>query len=117
MIEGKALLKQYSDRNIRNPQVKRLMDMTSIVEDDTLPRGVSCRMHVTLSDGRTLEAQVDYPKGSVQNPMSEDEMNAKFQSLDAPVIGRKRAESLAEQVLDLEKVSDVSALLKLTTPR
>lgn len=117
MIEGKALLKQYSDRNIRNAQVKRLMDMTSIVEDDTLPRGVSCRMHVTLSDGRTFEAQVDYPKGSVQNPMSEDEMNAKFQSLAAPVIGRKRAESLAEQVLDLEKVSDVSALLKLTTPR
>jgi hypothetical protein len=33
------------------------------------------------------------------------------------VIGSKRAASLAEQVMDLEKVSDVSALMKLTVAR
>jgi 2-methylcitrate dehydratase PrpD len=117
LIEGKALLKQYSDRNIRNPQVKRLSEITAISEDASLPRGVSCRMTVGLKDGRTLTSQVDYPKGSIQNPMSDEEMRAKFQSLAVPVIGEKRAAALADQVQDLEKVSDVSELMKLTKVR
>ncbi|MGZ5138473.1 MAG: hypothetical protein ACXWCX_11770, partial [Burkholderiales bacterium] len=117
LIEGKALLKQYSDRNIRNPQVKRLSEITTISEDASLPRGVSCRMTVTLRDGRTLTSQVDYPKGSIQNPMSDEEMRAKFQSLAVPVIGEKRAAALAEQVQDLEKVANVSELMKLTKVR
>jgi 2-methylcitrate dehydratase PrpD len=114
LLEGKALLKQFSDRNIRNPQIKRLMEMTSITEDASLPRGVSCRMDVTLRGGRKLTSQVDYPKGSIQNPMTDAEMRGKFESLAEPVIGPKRGAALAEQVLDLEKVKDVSALMKLT---
>jgi 2-methylcitrate dehydratase PrpD len=117
LIEGKALLKQYSDRNIRNPEVKRLSEITSITEDASLPRGVSCRMTVTLRDSRTLTSQVDYPKGSIQNPMSDEEMRAKFESLAEPVIGGKRAAALVEQVQDLEKVADVSELMKLTKVR
>jgi 2-methylcitrate dehydratase PrpD len=117
MIEGKALLKQYSDRNIRNPQVKRLMESVTISEDAALPRGVSCKMTVTLRGGSELKSQVDFPKGSVQNPMSVREMHAKFESLAAPVIGVKRAASLAEQVMDLEAVSDVAGLLKMTAAR
>jgi 2-methylcitrate dehydratase PrpD len=117
LIEGKALLKQYSDRNIRNQQVKRLSEITSISEDASLPRGVSCRMTATLRGGRKLTAQVDYPKGSIENPMSDEEMRSKFESLANPVIGEKRARALAEQVQDLERVADVSELLKLTSVR
>lgn len=114
LIEGKALLKQYSNRNIRNAEVKRLSAITTITEDASLPRGVSCRMTVALKGGRKFTSQVDYPKGSVQNPMSDQEMQAKFESLAVPVIGAKRAAALAAQVMDLEKVRDVSALMKLT---
>lgn len=117
LIEGKALLDQYSDRNIRNPGVKRLAELVTIAADASLPRGVSCRMRVTLRDGKTLTAQVDYPKGSIQNPMSDDEMRAKFDSLAVPVIGAKRAATLAGQVVELEKVRDVAALMKLTRVR
>jgi 2-methylcitrate dehydratase PrpD len=117
MIEGAALLKQYSNRNIRNAEVKRLSGVVRINEDPSLPRGVSCRMTVHMRDGRRLGSQVDYPKGSIQNPMSEAEMRAKFDSLAVPVVGAKRAAALAEQVMALEKVGDVSELMKLTAVR
>ena len=117
LIEGKALLEQYSDRNIRNSEVKRLMGITSISEDASLPRGVSCKMTATLKDGRVLTSQVDYPKGSIQNPMTDGELRAKFDSLAGPVIGAKRAATLAEQVMDLEKLKSVGELMKLTSAR
>ena len=93
------------------------MEATSISEDESLPRGVSCKMTATLRDGRTVESQVDYPKGSIQNAMSAEEMRAKFDSLAGPVIGPKRSATLAEQVMNLEKVRDVSELMKLCTVR
>ncbi|MEQ1774103.1 MAG: MmgE/PrpD family protein [Burkholderiales bacterium] len=113
LLEGQALLKQYSDRNIRNAKVKQLSDATSIAVDASLPRGVSCKMVATLNDGRTFTSQIDYPKGSIQNPMSDQELLGKFTSLAGPVIGVKRAAALAGAVMEIEKCSDVSALLKL----
>jgi 2-methylcitrate dehydratase PrpD len=115
LIEGQALLEQYSDSNIRNPKVKALSEMVTIAEDPSLPRGVSCRMTVTLRDGRKATSQVDYPKGSIQNPMSDEEMRAKFDSLAAPVIGPQRAAALAAQVMALEELASVSDLMKLTS--
>ena len=117
LLEGKALLKQYSDRNIRNPKVKRLCEITSISEDASLPRGVSCKMTVTQRGGRQLTSQIDYPKGSIQNPMIDEEMQGKFESLAGPVIGVKRAQALAAAVMDIERVPDISTVLKMTVVR
>ena len=117
LLEGQALLKQYSDKNIRNAKVKHLSDITSIAVDAKLPRGVSCKMVATLKDGRTFTSQIDYPKGSIQNPMSDAELLAKFMSLASPVIGAARAASLAKSVMSVEKCPDVSALLKLAAKK
>jgi 2-methylcitrate dehydratase PrpD len=117
LLEGQALLKQYSDRNIRNARVKALVDVHTIAVDDTLPRGVSCRMTLTQTDGRTFTSQIDYPKGSIQNPMTDAELLGKFTSLAMPVIGAKRAAALADAVMTVEKCSDVSVVLKLTASK
>lgn len=117
LLEGQALLKQYSDKNIRNAKVKYLSDITDIAVDASLPRGVSCNMTATLNDGRTFTSQVDYPKGSIQNPMSDAELLGKFTSLAAPVIGAKRTAALAIAVLNIEKCGDVSGVLKLAAKK
>jgi 2-methylcitrate dehydratase PrpD len=117
LIEGQALLKQYSDRNIRNPKVKALVNAHTIAVDASLPRGVSCKMVLTQNDGRVFTSQIDYPKGSIQNPMSDQELLGKFTSLAAPVIGAKRAATLADALMTIEKAADVSAVLKLAAKK
>lgn len=113
LLEGQALLKQYSDKNIRNAKVKHLSNITSIAVDAKLPRGVSCKMVATLKDGRKFTSQIDYPKGSIQNPMNDQELLAKFMSLATPVIGANRAAALAIAVTNIEKCADVSSVLRL----
>lgn len=117
LIEGQALLKQYSDRNIKNPLVKKLSNAHTIVVDDKLPRGVSCKMTLKQTDGKTFASQIDYPKGSIQNPMNDDELLAKFMSLASPVIGTKTAATLAVALMNIEKAKDVSAVLKLASKK
>jgi 2-methylcitrate dehydratase PrpD len=81
------------------------------------PRGVSLRITVKQSDGKKFTSQVDYPKGSIQNAMSDDELLAKFESLAAPVLGAKKAAALADAAMNVEKVGNVAELMKLTSVR
>jgi 2-methylcitrate dehydratase PrpD len=117
MLEGKALLAQYSDRNIRNPEIRRLSSLATFETVEDLPRGVSVRITVKQAGGRQFTSQVDYPKGSIQNSMSDAELRAKFDSLAAPVIGAKKAGQLADMAMSVEKVADVAEMMKLTVVR
>ncbi len=45
--EGAALLKQYTDRKLKDPVLRRISDLVDITVDATLPRGVSCKMTMT----------------------------------------------------------------------
>jgi 2-methylcitrate dehydratase PrpD len=112
--EGRALLKQYTDRKLRDPALVRLMNLTQITVDASLPRGVSCHMTVTMDGGPRLVSQVDHPKGSIQNPMSDAEIRAKFDSLAGPVLGAAHAAQIAELAGDIERCGDVGKLMRLT---
>ena len=113
-LEGKALLEQYSNRKLKLPAVRRLMDITKIETDASLPRGVSCHMTVTLSGGERYTAQVDYPKGSIQNPMTDDELQTKFEALAVPVVGRARASRIVDTVMEVDRCRNIGELMKLT---
>ena len=63
----------------------------------------SLRHLITMKDGRTLSSQVDFPKGSIENAMSDAEIRAKFENLAQPVAGRARAGQIASLVNDLER--------------
>jgi len=93
----------------------RLSDLVDIKPDASLPRGVSCRMTMTMEDGTQHVSQVDYPKGSIQNPMNDDELRAKFDSLVHPVLGAGRATEIAAMVQGIEDVADVGQLMQLTS--
>ena len=115
LIEGKALLAQYTDRKLKDAGVRRLMDRTRIEVDASLPRGVSCHTTMTMANGDQYVSQVDYPKGSIENSMSDDELRVKFESLAEPVLGASRAAKLCERVLSIEDCGDVGELMRLTS--
>ncbi len=112
--EGHALLKQYTDRKLKDPVLRRISDLVDISVDPSLPRGVSCRMTMSMNDGQQFVSQIDYPKGSIQNSMSDAELRIKFDTLASPVIGATHAAQLAEMVADIEQVSDIGKLMRLT---
>ncbi|ALM83264.1 MmgE/PrpD family protein [Bordetella sp. N] len=114
LTDGQALFGQYNNQRLEEPLLRELSDLVRITVDDSLPRGVSCRMTLETTDGARHVSQVDYPKGSIQNSMSDDELRAKFDSLAVPVIGAAQAARLADNVADIENCSDVRQLMELT---
>ena len=112
LLEGAALFPQYQNEKLKDPEIMRLSELVTIETDDNLPRGVSCLMEATLSDGSVVSSQVDHPKGSLQNPMTEQEMNQKVHMLADPLLGDAGVTALLAAVDGLEDAASVSALVK-----
>jgi 2-methylcitrate dehydratase PrpD len=109
---GEAFLDQYEDSCLHNPENKKLMDRVKVEPDAKLPRGVSCLMVVETVKGETYRSQVDYPKGSKQNPMNDKEMIGKFTKLSRPVIDPKEISPIVDTALSLEKVNNMKDLTR-----
>jgi 2-methylcitrate dehydratase PrpD len=113
LIDGGALPPQYADGQLGRQEVLSLIDKMTIEADASLPRGVSCRLTATLADGRRVTEQVDDPRGSLGNPLSDQDLEDKFTMLAAPVLPEGRAPRLASAVWNAEKFEDVGELVSL----
>jgi 2-methylcitrate dehydratase PrpD len=113
LTKGKAFVDDYSDENLKNPEIMRLSKMLDIENDPSLPRGVSCRLVITMKDGKKMEAQVDYPKGSLKNPMTEAERFGKFEALSRNLLDDGQRKAIAGKINDLEKVKDITEFTSL----
>ncbi|MFC1976814.1 MmgE/PrpD family protein [Chloroflexota bacterium] len=113
LVEGKALVEQYSEEKLEVPPVMALCKKVGITVDSSLPRGVSCAMTIVDKDGTHYEAQVDYPKGSLEHPMTDDEHREKFLLLASPVLTRNKITQIIAMVDKFEEIDDVSRLCRL----
>ncbi len=113
LVEGAAFLDQFSEHWIGHQDVQRLSRLLRFAEDASLPRGVSCSLRITLKTGESFSAQVDYPKGSLQNPMTDDDHQRKFENLAGAKFDTARLEEIQHAVAHLESLQSISELTRL----
>lgn len=73
----------------------------------------SVRIRTTKTE---FETYVRTPKGEPKNFLTPAELMSKFEGLVAPYLSKSRRDDLADKLLTLEQVRDISALLRLTRP-
>jgi 2-methylcitrate dehydratase len=73
------------------------------------------RVVVTIhtANGRELTKQIDFPKGDPRNPLTDDEIEEKFDALAAPVLSEDRRRQIKEAVWTLERQESISELMHL----
>ena len=93
-----AGIDQFKEENVRSESVRRMMKKVVLTKDIRLegnfPEQWPARAEIQLNDGRRFEKFIAHPKGDPLNPLSWDELIAKFKSLAAPVVGVDRCDEL-----------------------
>jgi 2-methylcitrate dehydratase PrpD len=79
--------------------------------DQHFPKYWPGRVNIKLSDGRSLTHEVIIPKGESGNPMTRKEVEEKFLSLAAPVLGEAKARLVIEEVEALDSRESLEALI------
>jgi len=98
VIEGAAGLDQFTPENTRSPKIRDLMSRVVLVKDarleETFPQEWPARVVIELENGQRHESFVRYPKGDPENPLSWEEMTAKFRALAGTVVSGKRCDEI-----------------------
>lgn len=110
---GAALPDQFADELLAREDLRRLSRMVEVEVDDSLQRGVSCGMTVTYADGSVASSVVDHPKGSVDNPMSREDLRAKFDMLAEGLLAADATDRIQELVDRIEAADDLDELAEL----
>jgi len=87
---------------LSDPEVLRISKATEIVDSDHYTK-ISTRQRwadvtLYLKDGREFLSPPSTPRGDPEDPLSDDEISAKYHLLAAPVIGEQRAREIEELV-------------------
>ena len=90
LIDGRFGDDIFSAERLQDPRSHALINRISVKEDPEFsrqfPRIVPCRIEAATKSGERKVATVEYPRGHVKNPMTNDEVRAKFFSLAGRVL-------------------------------
>lgn len=108
----------HDKTRMQDPRILRERAKVQLVKDAELEKRLPSRqaiVEVTLADGTRLREHVEAVRGTVENPMSRDEVAAKARDLMTPVLGRTACARLIAGALELSgivKVRDFRPLLQ-----
>ena len=95
LVTGKGGEQAFTDAAVADPAVVALRQKVRVVVDDAIkPDQVD--MTVTLNNGRTLHQFIEHAVGSQLHPMSDAQLNVKFDGLTDGILSPARSRVLRE---------------------
>ena len=108
---------QFTMAKIMDPVIREQLRKVVVVADAEIeklfPALQRVIVKITTTDGRSFEKQLDYPKGDPRNPLTDREVEEKFEALAEPVMTKSAQQKLKDAVWNLERCGSVSELMKL----
>ena len=113
LIEGAAGEKQFSDRAVNDPTVVALRGKVNpVVTPGIEPAEVD--MTITLKDGRTLHRHIAHAIGSVEAPMTDKQLEAKFADLADGILPPSAIERVMQACWSVESLPSADEIAKIS---
>jgi len=115
VIHGAAGEAQYSDETVRDPEVIALRDRVTAAAETGVHEDA---VHVTirLKSGKVLEKHVEHAVGSLDRPMSDSDLEAKFRGLADGILSKPEADRLIRLCWDIGKLKDAAEVARASVP-
>jgi 2-methylcitrate dehydratase PrpD len=112
LVHGRVGVSTYTHPAIEDPRVLALAGRISHEPREfiTYPAAFPAAVRIRTADGRTLEAEVPYQRGGPENPMSVDEVRAKFRDNAALALPEEAVAALDLAVLELEQHDELRSV-------
>ncbi len=111
LIEGAGGIDQFSDRAVRDRTIAGLRDRVSTAIDSTLHED-QVRITLITGDGRRIEKFVEHAVGSLDHPMSDSDLEAKFKGLATGVLSADRQRKVMDLCWKMESLPEAAAVAK-----
>jgi 2-methylcitrate dehydratase PrpD len=115
VIHGAAGENEYSDNAVRDPKVVALRDNVTAAVD----RGVhedQAHVAIRLRNGTIVETFIEHAIGSIDRPMSDSDLEAKFRGLTSGILSKAESERLIRLCWDIGRLGDAGEAARASVP-
>jgi 2-methylcitrate dehydratase PrpD len=115
LVRGELGRTAYGDANRTDPEILALARRVTYTVDPTFPPPGQFKgaLRMTLADGRVFDVVEEYNRGSAENPMTADELRAKFDDNAGSVLDAAARARLADAVAALETLDDAGSIVRI----
>jgi 2-methylcitrate dehydratase len=117
IVDRQVTPAQFEMGKIMDPKIRGQLNKVEVVADPDIeavfPELQRVIVSIRTTDEREFKEQLDYPKGDPRNPLTDGEIEEKFDALAAPVLSAGGRARLKDAVWGLEKLDSVGDLMDL----
>ena len=114
LIDKTASFRAAHDKaRMKDPAVLAVRAKVHLVPSEELEKLEPARqaiVEITMNDGTVYSDRVTDVRGTVDNPMTREEVIQKCRDLVEPVLGKDNCTSLIDKIIGIEKVKDIREL-------
>jgi 2-methylcitrate dehydratase PrpD len=115
LLRGTVGQKEYSDEAVGDPEVVALRDRVVATVDPAI-REEQVRARVVLKSGRSLEKRIEHVVGSLENPLTDRDLETKFRGQAEGVLAASAIDELLSLCWRAASLPDAAAIAKASVP-
>ncbi len=109
IVDRQITTQTFSDEKLKDPRIWQVIDKikgeASEEFEKMFPARQPSRVRVKTTDGAEHEAYLEYPKGDPREPMTLEDLEAKFNGLSAGLLSEMQQQELKEKIFASEMYS------------
>jgi 2-methylcitrate dehydratase len=116
IADGKVTTASFEKKRILDPALRPLLAKIRVEPEPEFealfPRLQPCEVTIRTTDGRTLTDRMDYPMGDPRNPMTDRQMEDKFDALAGPSVSPPWNAMIKAAIADADNAPTVRDLME-----
>jgi 2-methylcitrate dehydratase PrpD len=116
LSKGTVCLADFTDDKVKASEAQKLLSRVRFLHpDEADQKGMDLAAEITirLTDGSQYSYRVSLPKGEPENPMTDEELTAKFEACSRLILDKKDANKILNIIRNLEEEKDLTGLFKV----
>jgi len=117
VCKGNVLPSDFEEEALADPFVWETLPKIAVVADpeiDALFPGVKrAIVTITTADGQSFTVEEDHAKGRAENPLSDDELVAKFRANASGAMTERGMDRIVDATFALEEISNVAEYMRI----
>lgn len=115
LVDGAVPMSAFTDQQVMRPALQTLLRKVHAREVEGDPVSVEtprfAEVTLTLAGGRKVQKRVQYPRGAAANPMTQEELDAKFRDCAAVCLPAPAVEEALAMLHGIDRLPDLGALM------
>jgi 2-methylcitrate dehydratase len=120
IVDGTVTPESFKEDKIKDPEIRSYLPKVKVTAEPeyekSFPEFKKAGVEIVCRKGKSYQVEVDYSLGDYRDPMDDDTLFAKFDSMVLPVTSKSKRDNIVNAILNLEQFDDVGDFKALLKP-